>query len=88
MYPYHINDPEFANALVDSFLEISENGLLASSSSGSASSGSSQDHVEKIVPEVSTTTCGTIAYTPSDFPDAKPGLYSSSSLSYLIYNLV
>lgn len=71
VYPYHINDPEFANTLVDAFLEIN---------------GKNTDyatHPQVAIPEsvehshsdyTSTASSpGTILYTPNDFPDARPG---------------
>jgi len=66
LLPYHINDPEFANALVDAFLGMDvkasskaqpqQDGKKKKSSSGQKSSDSS-----------------IIWRPPVDFPDAKPG---------------
>ncbi|XP_028794412.1 uncharacterized protein LOC114750034 [Neltuma alba] len=70
VYPYHINDPEFANALVDSFLEINDKNTNNSSHPQVAISGSVEtSHGD----DVSTaSSIGTVLYTPSDFPDARP----------------
>lgn len=67
MYPYNINDPEFADALVDSFLDISEKNLTVSSSAESASS------TKDFVLSRGTLSRDTIYSHPSNFPDAKPG---------------
>lgn len=66
LLPYHINDPEFANALVDAFLSMDikacstdqpqQDGKMVNSCSGQKSSDSS-----------------IIWRPPVDFPDAKPG---------------
>lgn len=70
-YPYHINDPEFADALVDSFLEISLKNSREPSPPKSSSDNSQNlqmDDASKrkpVAPE-------TITYSPNDFPDARP----------------
>ncbi|KAK4262142.1 hypothetical protein QN277_027733 [Acacia crassicarpa] len=70
VYPYHINDREFANALVDSFLEINDKNISNSSHPQVAIPGSVEtSHGD----DVSTaSSIGAFLYTPSDFPDARP----------------
>ncbi|XP_043709710.1 toMV susceptible protein tm-1(GCR26) [Telopea speciosissima] len=71
-YPYHINDPEFANALVDLFLAISVK--------NSKDAGLQQDTVledcrhlhEEHISKGNLSGCGIICYSPTDFPDARP----------------
>lgn len=70
MYPYHVNDPEFADALVDSFLEISLKNPTDSSPSHVAVDEPSQDHS---ISTVKPSSSGTICYSPSNCPDARPG---------------
>ncbi|KAF3441005.1 hypothetical protein FNV43_RR19291 [Rhamnella rubrinervis] len=61
LYPHHINDPDFANALVDSFLEISTKKSMASRP------------LQDIVPESRQDVYnGSIFQSLSDFPDARP----------------
>lgn len=73
MHPYHINDPEFANALTESFLEIYSKNTAESSVSQVAplSRQESKGHVSCM----DTLTRGSVQYSPSNFPDAKPGCY-------------
>ncbi|XP_042022287.1 toMV susceptible protein tm-1(GCR26) [Salvia splendens] len=68
--PQHINDPEFANALVDSFLEISTNindisshPVHESIQQTQRKTSSSVTSSQNIIP---------VSYTLSNFPDAKP----------------
>lgn len=69
MYPYHINDPEFANALVDSFLDIS---MKNSKDASPQHSEPNQDlHVD--FSKNKSSGYEIISYSPSDFPDARPG---------------
>lgn len=122
-YPYHINDPEFANALVDAFLEINKkntnnsippqvdipkavehsNGGSASTASsigatpkavergGSASTASSTGATPKAVehfnggPASTVSSIEAIPYTPSDFPDARPGSSFNVLFSFKIF---
>ncbi|KAH7566366.1 hypothetical protein JRO89_XS08G0144900 [Xanthoceras sorbifolium] len=72
VYPYNINDPEFADALVDSFLEINVKDLTDNSSTQSASCDLSQHHNEDFVSSRNTSSQGTICYSPRNFPDARP----------------
>ncbi|KAK9284124.1 hypothetical protein L1049_023291 [Liquidambar formosana] len=68
VYPYHINDPEFANALVDSFLEIS---MKNSKDASPQHSEPNQDlHVD--FSKNKSSGYEIISYSPSDFPDARP----------------
>lgn len=76
MYPHHINDPEFANALVDSFLEISMKSPLQSTPLQVASPKPSQVH-ESSVAKMNFSSCETTPHSLSDFPDAKPGCFGS-----------
>lgn len=71
VYPHHINDPEFANALVDSFLEISMKSPLQSTPLQVASPKPSQVH-ESSVAKMNFSSCETTPHSLSDFPDAKP----------------
>lgn len=73
MYPYHINDPEFAEALVDSFMEICSKNPTDSSLLQVASCESSQDLQKGHDYNVNSSSSGTLAYSPSNFPDARPG---------------
>ncbi|XP_071724066.1 toMV susceptible protein tm-1(GCR26)-like [Rutidosis leptorrhynchoides] len=71
VYPCHINDIKFANALVDSFLEISElNPVDSSQSKVAKSSQESQKGPVSHVKEPSSKAA--ISYSPSNFPNAKP----------------
>ncbi|KAB2004449.1 hypothetical protein ES319_D11G199400v1 [Gossypium barbadense] len=71
-YPYHINDPEFAKALVDSFMEICSKNPTDSSLPQVASCESSQDLQKGHDYNVSSSSSGTLTYSPSNFPDARP----------------
>lgn len=68
VYPHNINDSEFADALVDSFLEISGKNLMAFSSADHVSCERHEDSVSNIY----SSSHGTICYSPSNFPDARP----------------
>eukprot|EP00257_Ricinus_communis_P017725 XP_015576238.1 uncharacterized protein LOC8273361 [Ricinus communis] len=69
VYPYHINDLEFADALVNSFLEIS----LKSPIDSSPPQSPIHESIQRLhnIPNNSSS-CGTICYSPSNFPDARP----------------
>lgn len=69
LYPYHINDPEFANALVDSFLEISKK-ICEDVSPHHCEP--SQDLQEDSVSKNNSPGYEIICYRPSNFPDARP----------------
>lgn len=71
MYPYHINDPEFANTLVESFLEIRK--MHAKDAVPHKIIAPSQDLHEDSISKPSLLGNETICYSPSDFPDARPG---------------
>ncbi|PWA66809.1 hypothetical protein CTI12_AA130670 [Artemisia annua] len=63
VYQYHINDTEFAKALVDSFLEMHKKPNVSSQKQ------------TVIQPDASSTiykSCTTISYNLTNFPDAKP----------------
>ncbi|KAL4644360.1 hypothetical protein ACB092_02G159400 [Castanea dentata] len=72
LYPCHINDSEFANALVDSFLEISAKNSKDSSFLQIASPEANQEFQENTVSKMNSSSFGAILYSPSDFPDARP----------------
>ncbi|KAF3945127.1 hypothetical protein ACB098_02G136000 [Castanea mollissima] len=72
LYPCHINDSEFANALVDSFLEISAKNSKDSSFLQIASPEANQEFQENTVFKMNSSSFGAILYSPSDFPDARP----------------
>ncbi|KAL2333730.1 hypothetical protein Fmac_014943 [Flemingia macrophylla] len=69
VYPYHINDLEFANAMVDAYLEINEktrtNSTLQQVVSPKSVEHSHEDHISNA------SSLGTVVYTPSEFPDAR-----------------
>lgn len=70
VFPHHINDLEFANALVDSFLEICTN------NKGACSNQTSYESIQDIqkdtyVSETSTLRNSTVSYCLSNFPNAK-----------------
>ncbi|PON71459.1 TIM-barrel signal transduction protein [Parasponia andersonii] len=69
--PHHINDPDFVNALVDSFLEISLENSKDSSSPQDSIPESKQDVHKNYVSNANLTSYDTIARSPSDFPDAR-----------------
>ncbi|XP_009103534.1 UPF0261 protein y4oU isoform X2 [Brassica rapa] len=62
-YPYHINDPEFAEALVASFLDICPTTFAPRSEGCSETASTREPDVPK--PE-------RIPYSPKSFPNAKP----------------
>ncbi|KAH1206410.1 hypothetical protein GmHk_16G046871 [Glycine max] len=68
-YPHHINDLEFANALVDAFLEINEKTSKDSTQQQVASPESVEQFHEDNVSNASS--IATIVYTPSEFPEAR-----------------
>lgn len=71
VYPYHINDVEFANAIVDSFLEINKkNGKEFSPQTSVAVS--IEDSNVGAVPTMGYSSFKVTIYSPSDFPDAHP----------------
>lgn len=70
VYPYHINDPEFADALVDTFLEIS---LGKPKCSTHLPNPVSEPNLElQDVSNLNSSSCETICYSPSNYPDARP----------------
>ncbi|CAA0839259.1 Unknown protein [Striga hermonthica] len=84
VFPHHINDMEFANALVDSFLEISMN-LTCNRSPATVqysqvSESKTLDISSRTVP---------ISYSLSNFPDAKPETLERrhNILSQLMYQI-
>jgi hypothetical protein len=71
VYPHHINDLEFANALVDAFLEVNEKTGQDSTHPPVAIPESVEHFHEDSVSNKSS--FGPIIYAPCEFPDAKPG---------------
>ncbi|MED6107836.1 ToMV susceptible protein tm-1(GCR26) [Stylosanthes scabra] len=70
VYPHHINDLEFANALVDAFLEINASSTKDSTHK-QVGSPESIDHFCKDDASDASRFMS-IGYVPSEFPDAKP----------------
>ncbi|XP_071731341.1 toMV susceptible protein tm-1(GCR26)-like isoform X2 [Rutidosis leptorrhynchoides] len=64
LYQYHINDTEFAKALVDSFLEIHKKPNVSSQTQRVTESDNARTVPSKIYT--------TVSYNLTDFPDAKP----------------
>lgn len=73
MCPYHINDPEFANELVDSFLAICKN--INGANHNEAISEPYQHQVDDSVSKVNAQDSGIVSYSLNDYPNAKPGCY-------------
>ncbi|KAF9620083.1 hypothetical protein IFM89_010733 [Coptis chinensis] len=71
-FPYHINDPEFANALVDSFLEISPDISKDFDPRTEEHPRSDQDLCGECISRKDFSGGGTISSTPVDFPEARP----------------
>lgn len=79
--PYHINDPEFANELVDSFLKICK----CVKGQNHHQTVSKPDEDLKTVNSgagVSPQNSVNISYSLNDFPNAKPGCYFFLSYRY------
>ncbi|KDP44571.1 hypothetical protein JCGZ_22153 [Jatropha curcas] len=70
VYPFHVNDSEFADALVNSFLEIISENTMYSSPPQSGSHEPSHDLQN--VSNVKSSRCETICYSPINYPDARP----------------
>lgn len=70
--PYHINDPEFAKVLVDSFLEISGKNVACPSTQKQSFDKNHKELREDVKSEAisSTYTCPSIHYSLSELPDA------------------
>ncbi|XP_026457668.1 uncharacterized protein LOC113358341 isoform X1 [Papaver somniferum] len=69
--PYHINDAAFANALVDSFLEITVDNLKEGSHREDILEAN-QDHQEKPISHERISSPTASFSIPTDFPDARP----------------
>ena len=81
MYPFHINDPEFADALVDTFLEIS---LGNPKDSTHLQNPVSEPNLElQDVSNLNSSSHETIYYSLSNYPDARPG-YSQNHFFIII----
>ncbi|KAL0379257.1 UNVERIFIED_CONTAM: ToMV susceptible protein tm-1(GCR26) [Sesamum radiatum] len=70
VFPHHINDLEFANALVDSFLEICTNLIGVGSQATYGSTEGAQDKTS--APKISSQSVISVSYSLNNFPDAKP----------------
>ncbi|XP_061360959.1 toMV susceptible protein tm-1(GCR26) [Gastrolobium bilobum] len=78
VYPHHINDLQFANALVDAFLEINEKTSKDSTHERVASLEPVEHIHEGYISGASS--FGTIVYAPSEFPDARPETLEKTQL--------
>ncbi|GAB4847464.1 ToMV susceptible protein tm-1(GCR26) [Ancistrocladus abbreviatus] len=72
VYPYHINDPDFAKALVDSFLEISMKNVKDPNTEKPSSDVSNLPVHDDAEPLSYVPGNQTIQYSLTEFPDAKP----------------
>lgn len=72
VYPYHINDPEFAEILVNSFLEITSKDTKDSCGPKFVLAETSQDFQKHSISKSNLSAHGNITYSPSDFPEARP----------------
>ena len=75
MLPYHINDLEFVNEVVDSFIQICKDS--EGTRDFQAFVDPKTDLPERSVSEMNASCQGTISYSLSDYPNAKPGQYIS-----------
>ncbi|XP_021714562.1 uncharacterized protein LOC110682529 isoform X1 [Chenopodium quinoa] len=69
-YPHHINDPEFATALVDAFLEISSKSAPNSHSKKLSANGHNRDLSEDVKAKADSSSYPSVDYSLSEFPDA------------------
>ena len=83
VYPYHINDPEFAEVLVNSFLEITSKNT-DSCGPKMVLAETSQDLKKTSFSESNLSAGRNIGYSPSDFPEKRPGYYRCHSLDLLL----
>ncbi|KAL6346312.1 hypothetical protein AAG906_033108 [Vitis piasezkii] len=81
VYPYHINDPEFANTLVDSFLEIRKRHSEDADPHKIAAFVPNQYLHEDSISKPNLLGNETMCYSPSDFPDARPGAGAGTGIS-------
>lgn len=84
VYPYHINDPEFAEILVNSFLEITSKETKDSCGPKLVLAETSQDFQKDSISKSNLSAHGNITYSPSDFPEARPGYYRCRLLGHLV----
>ncbi|XP_074285976.1 toMV susceptible protein tm-1(GCR26)-like [Silene latifolia] len=70
VYPFHINDPEFVNALVDSFLEVSNKHEPDSRSKRHSADIHDQEPSEAPKSKQKSLRYSSLQYSLSDFPDA------------------
>lgn len=75
MYPFHINDREFAEVLVNSFLEITSIDTKDSCGLKIVLAEPSQNLRKNSISESNLSADRNIMYSPSDFPEARPGYY-------------
>ncbi|RRT57785.1 hypothetical protein B296_00020477 [Ensete ventricosum] len=85
IFPNHINDPEFAEVLVDSFLEIFK---FSRSGTPPQRTPESQSLVNDILIKRNYSDGKAIWRAPIDFPDAKPGFRTISVKSIILSVLV
>ncbi|CAN1814046.1 ToMV susceptible protein tm-1(GCR26) [Linum perenne] len=76
VFPYNINDPEFANALVDSFLEIASEHPLKPNPSEAPKCVPSQDQRKR---NLESSKSATVPYSPNNYPDARPDTLQRTS---------
>lgn len=76
LYPYHINDAEFAKAIVDAFLEIDR----AARREPPAAFNSTKDMNKEQESGISYSSFTAAFYQPTNFPSAKPGLFCPTDL--------
>ena len=90
IYPYHINDPEFAEVLVDSFLQISGKNVADPSTQKLSSDEHNKELHEDAKSEAKTSSysCASIHYSLSELPDANKGSLFTVYLfwHYNLYN--
>jgi hypothetical protein len=73
MLPYHINDPEFANVLVDAFLSMDVKASNTISPENSMVQTNQDVNTKEYCSTQRTSDSSIIWRSPVDFPDARPG---------------
>ncbi|CAN6698619.1 unnamed protein product [Malus baccata var. baccata] len=79
VFPHHKNDPEFVNALVDFFLEISTKSYIQCTPKVSTPESNQQIH-ESSVSKIYLSSSETVPRNLSDFPDARPETLQGTSV--------
>ncbi|XP_006656969.1 toMV susceptible protein tm-1(GCR26) [Oryza brachyantha] len=72
MLPYHINDPEFANVLVDSFLSMDVKASNAMGPEKNTVQHNQDANTKEYYSRQRTSDSSVIGRSPVDFPDARP----------------